>query len=91
MIRWTIIICLCILAGVTTYGYYKLDKFEKEERRRLAQMIRQRETEKFIEILKLYPLTKQQLKTLRGQALAGDLEGAQRGLETIMTRREGNE
>lgn len=54
-------------------------------------MARVRETEKFIETLKLYPLTKQQLKTLRGQALAGDLEGAQRGLETIMTRREGNE
>ena len=91
MIRWTIIICLFILAAVTTYGCYRLDQQKKIERWRLAEMARVRETEKFIETLKLYPLTKQQLKTLRGQALAGDLEGAQRGLETIMTRRNSNE
>ena len=32
-------------------------------------------------------LTKQQYKTLRGQILAGDAEGAARGLEKIMERR----
>lgn len=31
-------------------------------------------------------LSKQQIKTLRGQALSGDLEGAHRGLEKIMKR-----
>ena len=33
---------------------------------------------------------KRQRKTLRGQAIAGDLEGAQKGLQTILDRRENN-
>lgn len=33
-------------------------------------------------------LTRQQLKTLRGQALGGDPQGAMRGLKTILTRRD---
>lgn len=49
-----------------------------------------RETDRFIESLKFYELTAQQRKTLRGQAIAGDLEGAQKGLQTILDRRENN-
>lgn len=32
-------------------------------------------------------LTKQQFKTLRGQILAGDADGAMKGLRTILQRR----
>ena len=32
-------------------------------------------------------LTRQQVRTLRGQALAGDAQGAMRGLETILKRK----
>ena len=49
-----------------------------------------RETDRFIESLKFYELTSQQRKTLRGQVIAGDLEGAQKGLQTILDRRENN-
>ena len=35
-------------------------------------------------------LTNQQYRTLRGQALSGDLDGALRGLSRIMIRRFGN-
>ena len=39
----------------------------------------------FIELLKEFNgvLTKQQIKTLRGQALAGDVAGALKGLERM--------
>jgi hypothetical protein len=40
----------------------------------------------FISRLRGYPLTKQQIKTLRGQALCGDLNGARRGLAAIIRR-----
>jgi len=42
----------------------------------------------FIELLKEFNgvLTKQQIKTLRGQALAGDVPGALKGLERITRR-----
>ena len=42
-----------------------------------------------IKLLKGYRgiLTRQQLQTLKGQALAGDPEGAVRGLRTILIRR----
>ena len=53
-------------------------------------MRKMRETDRFIESLKFYELTSQQRKTLRGQAIAGDLEGAQKGLQTILDRRENN-
>ena len=33
-------------------------------------------------------LTRQQYKTLRGQVLAGDPDGAMRGLRKILSRRE---
>jgi hypothetical protein len=33
-------------------------------------------------------LTRQQFKTLRGQALAGDIAGAEKGLERLLTRGE---
>lgn len=42
----------------------------------------------FIRMLGIYrgALKKQQIKTLRGQALAGDVEGAKRGLQRIVAR-----
>jgi len=42
--------------------------------------------ELFIKKLKDCNLTKQQLKTLKGQALNGDLEGAKKGLNKILKR-----
>lgn len=33
-------------------------------------------------------LTRQQIKTLRGQALKGDIDGASKGLERILRRKE---
>lgn len=63
---------------------------EKESQKRVEQMRKIRETDRFIEALKFYELTSQQRKTLRGQAIAGDLEGAQKGLQTILDRRENN-
>lgn len=35
-------------------------------------------------------LTKQQITTLKGQALRGDAEGAEKGLEAILRRAQGN-
>jgi len=45
--------------------------------------------EEFLEQLKGYRhlINKQQLKTLRGQALAGDVEGARKGLQKILSRK----
>lgn len=42
----------------------------------------------FIESLKSYRdiLTKQQIKTLRGQAIHGDLDGAKKGLKKLVER-----
>ena len=88
--RLIITIGLFVLAVITTYAYYNLSKCEKEERKRVEQMRKIRETDRFIESLKFYELTSQQRKTLRGQAIAGDLEGAQKGLQTILDRRENN-
>jgi len=50
----------------------------------------QSEINSFVRSLKHYPLTKQQIKTLRGQALAGDLVGAQKGLERTVSKHEYN-
>ena len=49
------------------------------------------DTVKFLRDLKLYNvvLPKQTLKTLKGQALSGDLEGAKKGLGTVLRRRAG--
>ena len=88
--RLIITIGLFVLAIITTYAYYNLSKCEKEEQKRVEQMRKIRETDRFIESLKFYELTAQQRKTLRGQAIAGDLEGAQKGLQTILDRRENN-
>jgi hypothetical protein len=33
-------------------------------------------------------LTRKQIKTLRGQALAGDIDGAIKGLERLLERKE---
>lgn len=41
------------------------------------------EVSKFIKCLKTLNLTKQQKRTLKGQALSGDLEGAKKGLERL--------
>jgi hypothetical protein len=43
------------------------------------------EVSKFIRLLNKYTLTKHQRKTLRGQAINGDLEGAKKGLEKLTT------
>jgi hypothetical protein len=45
--------------------------------------------EAFLEQLKGYRhlINKQQLKTLRGQALAGNVEGARKGLQKILDRK----
>ncbi len=46
----------------------------------------------FIKELKQYRhmLPKQTLKSIRGQALAGDLEGAKRGLKTALNKTQSN-
>ena len=88
--RLIITIGLFVLAVITTYAYYNLSRREKESQKRVEQMRRMRETDRFIESLKFYELKAQQRKTLRGQAIAGDLEGAQKGLQTILDRRENN-
>ena len=41
------------------------------------------EVSKFIRLLNKYTLSKQQKKTLKGQAINGDLEGAKKGLEKL--------
>ena len=41
----------------------------------------------FLKQLKSFDLTLHQRSTLRGQAKAGDLQGAQKGLITILERR----
>lgn len=48
-------------------------------------------TSKFLKELKQYRdvLPKQTIKTLRGQALSGNLEGARTGLGTVLRRRVG--
>ena len=45
-----------------------------------------RSTQEFIKALKIYKdiLPKQTLKTLRGQALSGDLIGAKKGLDYLL-------
>ena len=48
------------------------------------------EIDSFIRSLKSFGLTKQQIKTLRGQALTGDLAGAQKGLERMVTKNASN-
>ena len=47
------------------------------------------DTMKFVMELKRYKdvLLKQTIKTLKGQALSGDLEGAKKGLGTVLRRR----
>ena len=49
------------------------------------------ETVKFVSQLKKYRnvLPKQTIKTLKGQALSGDLEGARKGLRKVIRRRVG--
>lgn len=44
--------------------------------------------EAFIKSLKEADLTRQQIKTLRGQALSGDVSGAIKGLDRILKRKE---
>ena len=44
------------------------------------------ETDFFIKSLKQYGLTKQQIKTLRGQALSGNLDGARKGIARLIEK-----
>jgi hypothetical protein len=48
--------------------------------------------DEFISKLKIYKsiLTKQQFKTLRGQALKGELEAAEKGLKKLLKRENMN-
>ncbi len=48
------------------------------------------EIDRFISSLKHYRLTKQQIKTLRGQALAGNLAGAKKGLLKAVRKHANN-
>lgn len=50
------------------------------------------DTVRFLSELRRYKgaLSKQIIKTLRGQALSGDLEGARKGLCTVLRRRVGS-
>ncbi len=43
---------------------------------------------RFLRQLKDHGLTRQQMKTLRGQALSGDIDGAVKGLERLLGRKE---
>ena len=45
---------------------------------------RKNEIDVFIRSLKNLPLTRQQKRTLKGQAIAGDIEGAKRGLSKVI-------
>ena len=47
------------------------------------------ELQNFLQRLKQHrrTLTKQQIQTIRGQALAGDIDGAAKGLNKILKRR----
>ena len=50
------------------------------------------DTNKFIINLKRYRhlLTKQQIKTIRGQAISGNVEGAIKGLQTALNKKQSN-
>jgi len=48
----------------------------------------EQDIKRFLRRLKDQGLTRQQIKTLRGQALAGDIDGAIKGLERILGRKE---
>lgn len=52
--------------------------------------VRDEHTQTFLKILGRYrnALTRQQLKTLRGQALGGDPQGAMKGLRKLLARSE---
>ena len=43
---------------------------------------------RFLRKLKDQGLTRQQIKTLRGQVLAGDVDGAIKGLQRLLERKE---
>nr|DAY58786.1 MAG TPA: hypothetical protein [Caudoviricetes sp.] len=49
------------------------------------------ELERFMEILKANKanLTRQQFRTIKGQAFAGDIKGAEKGLYKLLERRCG--
>lgn len=49
----------------------------------------EKETSYFCKNLKLYSnqLTRQQLKTLKGQALSGNLDAAKKGLHTLLNKK----
>lgn len=49
-----------------------------------------REVNRFIRYLRYLPLTIQQKRTLKGQALSGDLDGAYRGLDTLCLKNKKN-
>ena len=48
----------------------------------------EQDIKRFLRRLKGCSLTRQQIKTLRGQAMAGDVDGAIKGLERLLRRKE---
>ena len=56
----------------------------------MNEAARYRAAHKFLETLKRFDgeITQQEYKTLRGQALAGDIDGAYKGLDRIFYGRE---
>ena len=55
-----------------------------EKGQNMSRDKRKTEIDMFISSLKNVPLTRQQKKTLRGQAIAGDIDGATKGLSKII-------
>ena len=53
--------------------------------------VRYQRAQKTLDTLRKYRglLTTQELKTLRGQALAGDIDGAEKGLARVVAQRKG--
>lgn len=59
-----------------------------EIKHHIRKLKKMNKADKFIKKLKRFNniLTKQQLKTLRGQAIKGDVEAAEKGLDTLIKR-----
>lgn len=55
-----------------------------EKGQNMSRDKRKTEIDVFIRSLKNLPLTRQQKRTLKGQALAGDIDGATKGLSKII-------
>ena len=68
---------------------YKVNPVRQDRQEIAREAVRYLKAQDFLRMLYKHSqyLTRQQMKTLRGQALNGDIDGAMRGLGTIMNRR----